>query len=184
MLRTLRRAVLVLLLLAVVAGVATAVTARPGLDGARDDATATWRSVRGPLTARYALLTAAGDAVRAAGGTGSGVVDDLDSAADRWRAAASGSPVAEQVAAANALEGLYRRLVATIASSERLGDDDAVAEAAAGLAAAHVPEAARAFNDAVRDYEAERAGLFRGIVAGLLGYDEIPVLDLGDLPAP
>ncbi|MCZ7536754.1 MAG: hypothetical protein M5T61_13205 [Acidimicrobiia bacterium] len=105
MLRTVRRAVLVLLLIAVVGFAATAVTARPGLDRARDDATSTWRSVRGPLTARYDLLSAVGDAVRAAGGIGSGVVDDLDAASDRWRAAASGSPVSEQVAAANALEG-------------------------------------------------------------------------------
>lgn len=184
MLRTVRRAVLVLLLIAVVGFAATAVTARPGLDRARDDATSTWRSVRGPLTARYDLLSAVGDAVRAAGGIGSGVVDDLDAASDRWRAAASGSPVSEQVAAANALEGIYRRLAATVASSERLSGDEAVVEASADLAGADVPEAARAFNEAVRDYESERAGLVRSLVADLLGYDGIPVLDLGDLPAP
>ncbi len=179
MLRTLRRAVLVLLLLVAVAVAAIALTARPELDRARDDVTATWRSVRGPLTARYDLLATATDAASEAGGAGRDVVEDLGAALDRWRAAASGSPVSEQVAAANELEGLTRRLTAAVEASERLGGDAAVASALADLAGADIPEAARAFDDAVRDYESARGGTARRAVAGILGYDEIPALDLG-----
>jgi len=180
--RTLRRAVLVLLLFAVIAGTAAALTTRPDLDRARDSATATWRAVRSPLTARYDALSTANNAVRDAGGTGRDVVDDTRAAVARWRDAASGSPVSEQVAAANALEGLARRLAATVEASELLRADAAVVAAISDLADATIPEAGRAFNEAARDYEAERGGPVRHLVAGLLGYDAIPALDLGGSP--
>jgi len=182
MLRTLRRAVLVLLLFAVVAGAAIALTTRSDLVGARDNVTATWRAVRSPLTARYDTLSTANDAVRDAGGTPRDVVEEIDAALDRWRAAASGSPVSEQVAAANSLEGLTRRLTATVEESERLRSDSVIAAAIADLADAEIPEAGRAFNDSARTYDAERGGPVRSIVADLLGYDEIPALDLAAGP--
>lgn len=183
MLRTLRRAVLVLLLFAAIAGAAIALTARPNLERARGDATARWKAVRSPLTARYDALSEANNAVRTAGGTGRDVVEDVGAALERWRAAASGSPVSEQVAAANALEGLTRRLTASVAASERLRSDATVIEAVSNLADAKIPEAGRAFNEAARDYAAKRGGPVRHVVAGLLGYDEIPALDLGGDPA-
>lgn len=183
MLRTLRRAVLVLLLFAAIAGAAIALTTRPDLERARDDATATWKAVRSPLTARYDALSKADNAARAAGGTGRDVVEDIGAALDRWRAAASGSPVSEQVAAANELEGLIRRLTASVEASGRLRSDATVTAAVSGLADAKIPEAGRAFNEAARDYAAKRGGPVRHVVSGLLGYDEIPALDLGGGPA-
>jgi len=183
MLRTLRRAVLVLIVSAAIVGTALALTARPDLEKARDDATATWKAVRSPLTARYDTLAEANDAVRTVGGAGRDVVEDLGAALDRWHAAASGSPVSEQVAAANDLEGLIRRLSASVAASERLSSDATVTTALSALTDTKIPEAGRAFNDAAGSYAAKRAGPARRVVAGLLGYEAIPALDLGGDPA-
>lgn len=180
MLRTVRRVVLVLLLVAVVAGAAIAFSARPDLDAASDDAAATWQSVRGPLTTRYDLLGAAADAVLAAGGAEHDVVAEIDRALDRWREVASGASLSEQVEAANVLEGLARRLAASVAGSERLSADADVTEAMAGLDEASIPESARAFDDAVSEYEDVRGGPVKRTISDLLGYGAIPALDLGD----
>ncbi len=93
---------------------------------------------------------------------------------------ASGASLAEQVEAANVLEGLARRLAASVAGSERLSADAEVTEAMAGLGEASIPESARAFDDAVSEYEDVRGGPVKRTISDLLGYDAIPALDLGD----
>lgn len=177
--RTVRRLLLLLVVAAAVGVLAVAVTARPGLERTRDDAVERWRPLRDPLDARYAALADVNDAVREAGGPERDASSELDAALATWRAS-SNAPVATQVDAANALEGLARRLRTAVAASERLSGDPGVEEAVEALDRHRVPESARVFNAAAADYHEARAGLLRERVAALLGHDPLPLLDVGD----
>lgn len=176
--RMIRRLLLVLVVAAVVAVTAVGVTARPDLERRRDDAVQHWRPLREPLDARYAALADLNDAVREAGGPERDVTGAIDTALAAWRASGD-APVARQVDTANDLEGLARRLLATIADSARLHGAAAVSAAADAFAGQPIPESARAFNSAARDYRDARAGVLREPVAGLLGHDPLPLLDTG-----
>jgi hypothetical protein len=181
---TLRRATALGVLVVLLAGgglAAYALTARPDLDDARDAASERWLAVREPLDARYARLAAANDAVRDAAGPDRDVVRDLDAAIGRWSDLfdSRDGTVADEVRAANDLEGLARRLAAVVAGSPVLRGDEAVTAALAALGETPVPEVAASFDELVRAYERERQGRLRRLAAGLLGYDELPLLDLG-----
>lgn len=175
--RTIRRLLLLLVVAAAMGVLAVAVTARPDLERTRDDAVERWRPMSDPLDARYAALADVNDAVREAGGPERDVSSELDTALAAWRASNS-APVATQVDAANALEGLARRLRTAIAASERLSDDPGVGEAVEGLDRHPVPESARVFNAAAADYHEARVGFLREPVAALLGHDPLSLLDV------
>ncbi len=99
-----------------------------------------------------------------------------------WRDARAHSGVATQVAAANDVEALARRLLATEAASPRVKGDAAILTALGKYLAVSSRTAADAFNQRVVSYEHERRGPVRAVVATLLGDGEIPVLDTASTP--
>lgn len=181
MVRTVRRALLAILALVLFVAVAGAVYAwrvRPDLEDRRDAAVAAWDELRPALDQRYLVLTAAADTVREEGGRARSVVRDLDVALATWRdAREDGDDALAEVRIANDLEGLARRLVLTVAESPRLAGSGPVGEVLAQLEAVPVPDAARAYDEAVRDYESQRQGTVREAFAELLGFDPLPTLD-------
>lgn len=177
--RVLRRVLLLVLVLLVVAAIALVIGARPDLEDARDEVDARWDALAQPLDERYARLEAAVAAARGTPGSSAELVEELETAIGRWYAARDDdAAVADQVAAANDLEGLARRFGAVAAASPRLSADPEVTAALAAYRDAPVPEGAPAFTEAVRHYEDERDGPLRAVVATVLGYDEIPALAL------
>ncbi|MDP9332196.1 MAG: hypothetical protein M3Q30_02620, partial [Actinomycetota bacterium] len=95
----------------------------------------------------------------------------------RWHDVRAHSALATQVAAANDVEGLARRLVATAAASPRLRNNATVLSALAQFLADPSHPEALGFNQKVASYEHERRGPVRSVVASVLGDGAIPVLD-------
>jgi hypothetical protein len=103
----------------------------------------------------------------------------LELALHRWLARGRYNDRDAGIEAANDLDGLGRRLVLTVRASARLSADPAVTgplDAYASAVSAAPPEQLAAYADAVRAYEKERRGPFRGMVADVLGYDAVPTL--------
>lgn len=178
-LRMPRVLVLVGIVLVVVIGGVSVASARPDLQNAKQSVGRTWTQLRGDLTGRYTRLKAADDAVRGYSGPVREIADQLDAALVGWNNSANGS-VASQVAAANQLEPLGRRLVATARASERVKRDQAAASAIDAYASD--PTFANksvfgnigAFNNAVARYERERRGPVRVALATVLGDGNVP----------
>lgn len=176
--RVLRRVLLLVLVGLVVAAIALVLDARPELEDARDEVDARWDAIARPLEERYARIEAAVAAARGTPGPSAELVEELETAIGRWNAARDDAAVADQVAAANDLEGLARRFAGVAAASPRLSADPEVTAALAAHRDAPAPDGAAAFTEAVRRYENERDGPLRAVVATVLGYDEIPALAL------
>jgi hypothetical protein len=177
MFRWVRRALLVVALVVLVGGGILALTARPDLDNARQDAETRWNALRRPaLDARYELLASVNDALEASGGPRRDIIDEVDEALRAWQTNKR-SALDAQVRDANELEALGRRLTRAITTSARLKAIPQVLTPANRYRTAEVPEAARGFNRAVADYEDERSGTLREPIAGLLGFDPIPTYD-------
>lgn len=176
--RTFRRVLLALLIVAVAAAAALMGTARPALDDARNEAEARWVVVARPLDERYTALAAVAATVEAAGGSVAELASETVRATQHWTAVVVDDDVSAQVRSANELEGLSRRLAATIDASARLRDDAAVTQAREDLATHAIPDTALAYNTAVAAYEQEREGTLRSIAASALGYDSLPALDV------
>ena len=81
------------------------------------------------------------------------------------------------MSAANDLEGLARRLVATAAVSPRVQSSATALPALAKFIADDSRAGAVAFNKDVISYEHARRGPVRAVVASVLGDGSIPVLD-------
>jgi hypothetical protein len=176
--RWMPRIAAVVVALLVVTGIGLTVSARPPLDDARSTAQARWRDLSRALDARYNRLGALESAVAAAGDRDRPVVAGLERTLRRWRDV-RGQGAAVAVPVANDLEGLGRRLLAVIESSDRLQGNGDVASARDAFTRVAVPDAALRYDAAVADYEAERRGTVRRIVAALLGFDALPAFDAG-----
>ena len=182
-----RRRGKVLLVVLVVVGAAAVTTTvlleKPGLDDARDRANHTWLTLRAPLSKRYDALERIVPALEAAGAGDRTVTRDLRAALDTWGGlATAGTTRADagaEVATANRLEGLARRLATNVAASSRMRTD-AVTAALAGFTETVVPPpAVRSYNRAARaDARARRPTLARWVAAVLVP-GERPVLMLG-----
>ena len=178
-LRMPRVLVLVGIVLVVVIGGVSVASARPDLDNAKQNVGRSWTRLRGDLTGRYTRLKAANDAVRGYSGPVRDLSDQLNTALVGWSNSATGS-VASQVAAANQLEPLGRRLVATARASERVKRDQAASAAIDAYASdptfsnPSVFGDIGAFNNAVARYERERRGPVRVALATVLGDGNIP----------
>ncbi len=172
----------------VVAVVATALSARPQLQSSQRAVRNTWRPLQQELTARYEQLNRAQKALQASGI--GGPVRTLDASVGtailRWNGATARGNLADEVAAANDLEALGRRLVATARAAPPVLADAAVNGALTTFAGDKSLRAADAqtFNNAVTSYDKQRRGPLRGIVARALGYDDVSAFDLGFLAAP
>jgi O-acetyl-ADP-ribose deacetylase (regulator of RNase III) len=177
MFRWVRRALLGFALVVLVGGGVLALTARSDLKSARATVNSRWQALRPALETRYALLAAANTATGAAGGPERDIVRSIDTALTDWQRDKTAS-VPTQIDDANALEALGRRLTTTVTASARLKALPAVMTAATNFGKATVPESARTFNRAVRDFEDARGGSVRRPIANLLGYDSIASFDL------
>jgi hypothetical protein len=183
MFRWVRRALLVIALVVLVGVAIIALTARPDLDGARDDVESRWRVLRPALADRYELLDEANSAMQDAGGPPRDITRSVSRALVAWRRDPN-APLDVQIERTNTLEALGRRLVVTVDASSRLRELPAVIEPVDAFREAPMPESARAFNTAVHDFEDARGGSLRRPIANALGYDSIPSLDVPRPDAP
>jgi hypothetical protein len=168
----------ILVVLVVVVGVVAVFTARPDQRAAKRDVNAAWSPLADDLNQRYLLLVAADNAVRGLSGPVRELGDTLHTALERWQVVNQRRSIEPQVRAANTLVALSRRLVAAASASDRVQKDDAAKKAVDAFSSAPTPgERVAAYNAAVRRYARERRGPVRGIVAGLLGHDDIPAFE-------
>jgi len=178
--RVLRVLLPIAIVLALVAGAAALLSARPDLQHAQRDVDHAWTSVAEGLAPHYRLLTTADQKLATIPGPARNVANEVKPAIDRWNAVSANGSVAAQVHAANTLEAMGRRLVAAGRASARAQADSSVRTAVEqyatdpGYAAASVTAAVTAFNKAVLDYEQQRNGPVRGLVATLMGDDQVP----------
>lgn len=179
--RRLRWIVVLVAVLLVVAVVAALLLVRPGLEDARDRVDRGWTPLRPALITRYDALDGVAAALAEAGAGDRAVTKDLERELARWQRYAVRGPKhtdpATEVAIANSLEELARRVLANLIASQRLRDSEPLQTALQSYDQAIVPEPeVRAYNRAVRAYEDDRAGFVERIVAGALGYDSRAVL--------
>jgi hypothetical protein len=179
--RRLRWIVVLVAVLLVVAVVAALVLVRPGLEDGRDRVDRGWTPLRPALIARYDALEDVATALADAGAADRAVTKDLERELARWQRYAVRGPKhtdpATEVAIANSLEELARRVLANLIASQRLRTNEPLQAALQAYDQAIVPEPeVRAYNRAVRAYEDDRSGFVERIVAGALGYDSRPVL--------
>ena len=136
----------------------------------------------------YELLTAADAKLHGLAGPVRELADDVRPAILRWQGAVQSRDVDAQVHAANELEALGHRLVATArtrSGHEPTRPRPAAVEAYAtdpAYAAATTVGAVDAFNRAVATYAEQRRGPVRGAVASLLGDHDVPAF--ASVPAP
>jgi hypothetical protein len=182
-LRVVRVLLVVLVVAAVVGAGSSVLSARPDLDNAKRNVDTAWTAVAPQLDARYLQLAAVAQHLSAVAGPVHTVAADASSALAHWRDVRQHGSVAAQVAAANDVEAMARRLLVTQAASPRvrgnatlLNDVDKFLSLSTGTTAAD-------FNRAVESYEHERRGPVRAVVAGILGDRSIPTLDDTRTPA-
>jgi hypothetical protein len=178
MIHVARRVLGALVVLAIVAGATLALSSRPRLNSDRDAVERNWLAVRGGLGARYNLVEALARDINAAGGPPNPIVEQVHTAYADWSALDADAPVAPAITAANALEGLARRLDATVNGSPILKSDKTVAAALRAVTQSPIPEQVTPLDEAVARYEKDRGGPLRRIVAGPMGFDAIPRLAL------
>jgi hypothetical protein len=176
-LRVVRVLLAVVVVAAVVAAASSVLSARPDLQKAKRNVDSTWSALAGRLDGRYVLLVAVDDKIRPIPGPIHTLVADVDAALARWRDLRTRAGVAAQVAAANDVEALSRRLIATAAASPRVHDSATVLPALRKFLDDQSRAAADDFNHDVVSYEHERRGPVRTVVASFLGDGAIPVLD-------
>lgn len=181
-LRVVRVLLPVLIVAAVVGAAVSVLSARPDIQKSKRNVDASWTSVSGQLDHRYELLTTVNDELRPIPGPVHTIVGNVDTALARWHSVRNRSSIATQVAAANDVEGLARRLVATEAASVRVKGNTKILTSVVAFLADPWQNAANAFNLRVSSYEKERHGPVRAIVASMLGDESIPILDTTATP--
>ena len=170
----------------VVVGAVSVLSARPELNDAKQHVNRTWSPLATELGPRYAQLAQADDELLTLTGPVRTLADHVHSAVNDWNNAKAHGSVAAQVRAANNLEALSRRLVVAARASERVKADPQMTSAVDTFAGDPTFSAAggittvAAFNQAVKDYEKERNGPVRGVVATVLNAPNIPAF----APAP
>lgn len=137
-----------------------------------------WKPLRATLTDRYTQLANAAGSVDQVSPDRT-VSNDINKAGRTWAVALKRSDVDAQVAAANDLEGLARRLEANVAASPKLSADPDV-RAAIDAFRATVPETplVDAFDDATAKYARDRTSIGRRLAAAMFGYEPRPALRL------
>ena len=178
MVHVVRRLLGAFLVLAIVAGATLALSSRPRLETDRNAVERNWRAVQSVLGARYAKVAALAHAIAAAGGPANPLVAEVEADDAAFKALPANAPVAHAIAAANALEGLARRLEATVNGSPLLHTSHDVTIALAAMTGATIPPGVTPLNDAIARYEKDRGGPVRRLIAGPLGYSAIPRLAL------
>lgn len=176
-LRVVRVLLPVLIVAAVVAAGSSVLSARPDLQKAKGKVDSSWATLSGQLNHRYLLLAAVNDQLRTVPGPVHTLVTQQDAALAHWRDTRAHGGVAAQVQAANELEALARRVVTTASASPRVQGNTGVITAVGKFLADPSRQAAAAFNQNVVNYENDRRGPVRAVVASVLGDGSIPTLD-------
>jgi hypothetical protein len=177
-----RKALLALLVIVIVGGIAAVVlTSRPALNDARDDTETAWTPLVAPLDARYEQLNGLVsqlETVVASTGIQNENIPALKSALARWNEVAGGDDASDQVEAANTIESRVGQDRLVVLSSASLGQVAPIQQALAAFDAARPSaEAVGAYNEAVRKYQRTREEALRRPVASLLGYEAIPTFE-------
>jgi hypothetical protein len=167
----------------VVAAIVAVFSARPDIQQAKRRVDASWGTLSPQLDQRYALLQKADTATLAIPGPVHQVAADVQTGLTRWQAVRTHGSVRDQVAAANALEGLGRRLLATAVASPRAAQNAPAKAALEAYVANQAVATAADFNATVASYARERQGPVRTVVANMLGDGDIPALDTTGTPA-
>jgi hypothetical protein len=182
-LRVVRVLLAVLIVAAIVGAGSSVLSARPDLEKAKRNVDSSWSALSSRLDNRYELLKKVDDGLGPIPGPVHALVGDTNDALAHWRDARAHSSVAAQVDAANNLEAVARRLVATASVSPRVRKNAAALTALSDF----LKDSARAdvgtgFNHDVASYEQERRGPVRTLIASVLGDGSIPVLDTTATP--
>jgi hypothetical protein len=173
LLRALRVLLPLALIVVVVAGITSVLSARPDLQHARRGVDSAWAPLSNELDQRYFVLTAADQKIESISGPVREIATQLDAALGAWRST-HGRGVAAEVRAANAVEALGRRLVAAALASNRVKQDQGAVNAINAFAQRSSIENVSQFNAAVERYERERRGPLRSVVAAVFGENDIP----------
>lgn len=177
-----RRGLLLLVVAVVVSAVAASATAvalgsRSDLASSRRRVDAAWVALRPGLDARYQALGEAGRLAQDRLGSGRAIFDEIGRAVTAWPATARAATDRQVTAAAN-LEGLARRLAATVAATPKLREAADVSGALTRLQATDTAGPRGTYNQAVAAYQRARGGFPRRLVAGALGYADRRTLEV------
>ncbi|MFZ4515609.1 MAG: hypothetical protein ACOYN3_04790 [Acidimicrobiia bacterium] len=161
-----------LVVLALVAGlVALTVTGSGRLRSDQSSMNERWSALRAPLDARYSSLRNAANVVDRVGNTRT-VTGDITSAYQTWQRARQLRKPDLEVAAANTLEGLGRRLGANVATSAKLRDNPDVNAALATYAQSlPLDPLVEAYDSAAARYAKNRVHARARLAAALFGFD-------------
>ena len=184
MLRVLRRLLLLLCVAAIAGGALLTFTSRPKLETAHRDVVREWSHTRTRLTPRYALLDEIEAALRNSGRELT-ITDSIAAAHSKWAAstasaesagsASASASVARQIEAANAIEGILRRAQLITDQSPRLSNNAALTKALGRVARIlGDPAQIDTLNRSIDRANELRNGLLRRLVAGGLGYEDLP----------
>src|SRR5262249_10278556 len=154
---------LVVLVVAVVVGAGSSVlSARPDLETAKQNVDSSWANIAPALDQRYLQLAAVTSQLGQGTGPVHSLVGEADSALAHWpQLRRQHSSIAAQVAAANDVEAMARRLLVTEAASPRARTQVKVLEAVAKYSNMTTHNAGVDFNQTVQSYEHERRGPLR-----------------------
>jgi hypothetical protein len=174
-LRTLRVLIRLLIATVLVAAVVIVLTTQPDLRRDKRAVDRKWDALRPQLVERYTVLkSTSAELAKVTGPVSQLVSSDVEPALARWQAVVGNASTATQVQAANDVESAAARLVAAAKDSPRVkGDRDAQA-AVDAFAENTSYQGGLEFVAAVTKYEQTRRGPLRSVVAGILGYDDIP----------
>lgn len=177
--RWIRWTVLALVVVIVTGTVILVITVRPGLQDDAQEVRRTWKPLLQPLAARYGQLAGVVTALEAAGNGDRDTTRQLKRTLSDWELLKATNDDATQAKTADQLEGIASRVRATVTGSDRLRANAALTKAITGFDAAKVsPALVKRYNDTVLQYERNRDGVLRGIVASLDGYSPHPTLQL------
>ncbi len=168
---------LVLVIVLVIAGTVALSNGRDTLEHQRTVAEAAWKPLRAPLTIRYQKLAEL--AFSANSVAARPVFTQAGAAQARWtdlqKRAFQPEQVPREVTAANNLEGLVGRVVATIPDSPKLNGNPQVQAALTALNGTVPPPAlVGAYDNAVSKYSHTRTSFWDRVPAEMFGYHPLP----------
>jgi hypothetical protein len=177
--RRIRWTVLALVVVVVTGIVILVITVRPGLQDDAQEVRRTWRPLVEPLGVRYATLNAVVGALQNAGNADREITQDLDRTLGDWDILRATTDDSGQARTANELEALAARVRTIVEQSPRLKATQPLTASLAAFDRTTVPpRLVRRYNDAVLEYEKNRDGTLRNIVASLDGYEQQPTLQI------
>jgi hypothetical protein len=179
--RFFRWTVLALVVVIVPGTVILVVTVRPGLQDDAQEVRRTWKPLLQPLAARYIALGGVENQLEAVGNGDRALTKQLKRTLSDWQLLLATNDAATQAETANKLEGFASRVDATVRGSDRLRANVGLNQSLTAFYAAKIPlKGHNRYNDTVLNYERNRSGILRGIVAKLDGYDAHPTLQLAN----